>query len=460
MKIAYISQHTIRPLAVQEYENIIFEYNDAAKVLIDFSSLIAFSPDFVVLSVDDGLVKYIDNIPFPVLALPQRCFHKPLRWLHKNTSNCELLKTNAYLLNTVDRDYDDRMHFIADFPYGKAGIDRIQKEIRVFANALQGKRKKCLVLDLDNVLWGGVIGEEGITLSRDGLGRIYYEFQKSIKVLMESGIILAVCSKNNPGIIQTIDLHPDMVLRSNDFASIKINWNNKADNIREITSELNIGLDSIVFFDDSEFERGCVRSLLPSVSVPKLPNDPVDYCRFLAEFDEFECLQVTSADVSRNKLYVQNQQRKKLSQGMDYIEFLKKLWIQVIIKQNHQDIDRIVQLTQRTNQFNFRTKRYIKQEILDFISNGANIFTLEYSDAIGEQGIVGLAIVHDNLLDTFLVSCRVLQKGVESAFLQWILNQYPTIIVEVIPTEKNKLAQDFWQNWSEAKPVDWINING
>ncbi|RDJ35499.1 MAG: HAD-IIIC family phosphatase [Crenarchaeota archaeon] len=452
MKIAYISNHTIKPLALKEFDSVVYEYNECDEIMLDPSGLIRENVDFIVLSIAENLIKYIKNLPLPTLAIPPKPSYKPLRWLEKD-HHCDLEAANTI---SVQLDYDDRMYFLADFPFSKKDINLIQKEIKVFAKAVKGERKKCLVLDLDNVLWGGVADEGGITLSQEGIGRAYFEFQKMIKKLMESGIILTLCSKNNPDVIQIIDSHTDMILKSNDFAAIKINWNNKADNIIEISNELNLGLDSFVFFDDSQFERDCVRNILPMVSVPDLPDDPAYYCKFLSEFDEFECLQYTDLDKERNKLYVQDRKRKELNKGLDYVDYLKKLEIQVDIKQNNQDIDRISQMTQRTNQFNFRTKRYSQKDILSLISNGAKIFTLEYNDIVGSQGIVGLAIIYNNTLDTFLISCRALQRGVEEVFFQWICDKFPSLFIEVIPTKKNKPAQDFMSN---KRSVDWIKIN-
>jgi FkbH-like protein len=477
MRIAYLSDRTISPLVLREYPSIVFEYNACEEQLLQPVALKAFNPSLIIISINQldllknvtSLAKELGSCQFLIFS-SYSFEYKPLQWLdtdrEKFAFNYYLSLFNQLNIFILDMDrmthfsslFDNRMYYLADFPYSRQGIQVIQEHFRSFISAMGNKRKKCLVLDLDNVLWGNLVSEEGLCLSRDGAGKAYYNFQKAIKSLMESGIILCLNSKNDyETTVKVIETHPDMVLRLNDFAAIRINWLDKAQNIVSIAKELNIGLDSMVFLDDSDFERNCVRNLLPVVTVPDLPKDASDYCSFLAQFKGFECLRLSSEDRNRNNSYVQDRERRLLERDMTYEEYLAKLNIVIKVSlngNNSPNIGRISQLTQRTNQFNFRSIRYLEKDIIELINSGAMVYTVEYKDIVGEQGIIGVGIVLDNVLDTFLLSCRVLQRGVESVFLEWLLKKHPSLKVSVIPTEKNKLAQEFVME----KGIGWISV--
>ncbi|MCR4436846.1 MAG: HAD-IIIC family phosphatase [Clostridiales bacterium] len=336
----------------------------------------------------------------------------------------------------------------------------LAKEYMRYILPLKSKTKKCLVLDLDNTLWGGVAGEDGLSgikLDISGAGRAFYDFQQEIVSLHSKGIILAVNSKNNyEDAVNIIENHPHMLLRKKYFSCLKINWQNKADNLKEIANELNIGVDSLVFFDDSPVEREFVKTALPQVTVVEVPEDASKYAEALRELVEFESLSITEEDINRNKMYEESRKRNEILQhSKDLEEFLKNLESKVVIEYaNPFNIPRIAQLTQKTNQFNMTTKRYLVEDIENMAGSGEyKVFSCSVSDKFGDNGIVGVCIVKTEapkaFIDTFLLSCRVLGRNVEFAFLSGIVgilreNGFDSITALYIRTEKNKANQDFY----------------
>ncbi len=265
---------------------------------------------------------------------------------------------------------------------------------------LEGREKKCLILDLDNVMWGGVIGEDGIEnieIGNLGIGKAFTEFQYWLKKLKQRGIILCVCSKNFEAIAkEPFERHPDMILRIDDIAVFLANWENKATNIRHIQQILNIGFDAMVFLDDNPFERNIVRENIPDIIVPELPVDPADYLEFLYKLNLFEASSYSSEDSSRNKLYQIESQRSSLMQNYtnesDFLQSLKML--SEVESFTKFSIPRISQLTLRSNQFNLRTIRYTASE-LEVIAASRDFYTLSFSleDKLGNYGIICAVIL-------------------------------------------------------------------
>ena len=319
------------------------------------------------------------------------------------------------------------------------------------------QRKKCIVLDLDNTLWGGILGEdgiEGIKLSGDYPGKAYHLFQEVLKELRNAGIILTICSKNNEAdALYALENNPFMVLRKEDFSSWRINWNDKASNIKEIADELNIGLDSMVFLDDNPSQRAFIRQVLPMVSVPELPSHPYDlpvFCKDLIE-QFFRVFSVTEEDKKKAEQYRSNALRAQSRREFTDMEsFLESLNIRIRIeKANDFNIPRIAQMTQKTNQFNLTTKRYTESDIRIRVEDGWDIFCISVSDRFGDNGITGCILLHQNVIDSFLLSCRILGKGIEYAFLNSVLaimkNQgVRQISAKYIPTAKNIQVADFY----------------
>jgi FkbH-like protein len=341
---------------------------------------------------------------------------------------------------------------------------------------MQGKFKKCLICDLDNTLWGGVIGDdglEGIQLGHElGVGKIYTEFQLWIKKLKDRGIIICVCSKNNEEIAkEPFEKHPDMILHLDDIAVFQANWGTKIDNIRTIQTILNIGFDAMVFLDDNPFERNIVRENIPDITVPELPEDPADYLEYLYSLNLFETVSYSSNDSNRTKQYQIDSQRVSLQKTFtNEADFLKSLdMISVVKGFDKFNTPRAAQLSQRSNQFNLRTIRYTEADI-EKIGNDSHYksFALSLSDKFGDNGLICVVILEkqdaDTLfVDTWFMSCRVLNRGMENFTLNILVryakkNGFKKIIGEYIPTPKNKLVKDHYINLGFV-PMDEMNRN-
>lgn len=324
--------------------------------------------------------------------------------------------------------------------------------------AVQGKFKKALVLDLDNTLWGGIIGDDGlekIQLGHElGIGKAFTEFQEWVLKMKHRGIILAVCSKNNEDTAkEPFEKHPEMVLKLDDIAVFVANWENKADNIRSIQSILNIGFDSMVFLDDNPFERNIVRENLPDVTVPELPEDPGEYLEFLYGLNLFETASYARSDSDRTKQYQIEAQRSSAQMSFtNENDFLKSLNMESEVRPfEHFNIPRVSQLSQRSNQFNLRTIRYTEADILR-LSEDADYqnFSFTLTDKFGDNGLICVIILKKKdketlFIDTWFMSCRVLKRGMENFTLNTIVdyakdNGFKRIIGEYIPTAKNKMV--------------------
>lgn len=319
------------------------------------------------------------------------------------------------------------------------------------------KRKKCLVLDLDNTLWGGVLGEEGIDgiqVGGDYPGKAFMYFQEALLELNRNGVILTVCSKNNEqDVLDVWEKNPFLILKKDHFATWRINWNDKATNICEIAKELNIGLDSIVFVDDSPTERLLVRQLLPMVEVPDFPGQPYELPVFFQKLvkDYFKVYSITNEDREKTEQYKANTYRiREQGRFADFTEFLRSLDIHLTIEgANDFNIPRIAQMTQKMNQFNMTTKRYTDADIRRFQQEGWRIWCLSVSDKFGYSGITGCIMVNGSEIDTLLLSCRVLGKGIELAFVKTVLGLLREEgLIEVkasyLPTAKNNQVSDFY----------------
>jgi len=330
-------------------------------------------------------------------------------------------------------------------------------------NVLNGKIKKCVVLDLDNTTWGGIIGDDGIEniqIGSLGIGKAFTEFQYWIKKLKERGIIIAVCSKNTESVAkEPFEKHPDMVLRLDDIAIFTANWGNKVDNIRSIKELLNIGFDSMVFLDDNPFERNIVRENIPEILVPELPEDPAEYLEFLYSLNIFETTAVSSEDKERTKLYQIEAQRNVIQkQFANEDDFLKSLEMKSIVEPfNKFNIPRVSQLSQRSNQFNLRTIRYSESEIEKIsTSNLYRTFSFSLEDKFGDNGLICVIILKcisptELFIDTWFMSCRVLKRGMEGFVLNTIVdfglkNGIKQIIGEYLPSPKNDMVKDHYQN--------------
>ena len=350
----------------------------------------------------------------------------------------------------------------------------VAKETIDIIAAMNGHSKKCVILDLDNTVWGGVIGDDGIEniqIGSLGIGKAFTEFQYWIKKLKNRGIIIAVCSKNTESVAkEPFEKHPDMVLRLDDIAVFIANWENKADNIRQIQCILNIGFDSMVFLDDNPFERNIVRENIPGITVPELPVDPADYLEYLYTLNLFETISYSNEDTERTKLYQVEAQRTILQQKFtNEDEFLESLNMLSLVEPfNKFNIPRVAQLSQRSNQFNLRTIRYTESDI-ELLSNSDNFYTFAFTleDKFGDNGLICVVIMKKEtekkvFIDTWFMSCRVLKRGMEHFVLNTIANfaaekGFEMIQGEYLPTAKNEMVKDHYQNLGfENRDNTWI----
>lgn len=341
--------------------------------------------------------------------------------------------------------------------------------------ALQGDIKKCIVLDLDNTTWGGVIGDDGlenIQIGSLGIGKAFTEFQYWIKKLKNRGVIIAVCSKNTESVAkEPFDKHPDMVLHLDDIAVFMANWENKVDNIRQIQSILNIGFDSMVFLDDNPFERNIVRENLPEVCVPELPEDPAEYLEYLYSLNLFETVSFSNEDSERTKLYQIEAQRVKVKRNFTDVDgFLKNLkMVSKIESFNTFNTPRVAQLSQRSSQFNLRTIRYTNVDV-ERISNSKDYVTFSFTleDKFGDNGLICVLILYKEnnetlFIDTWLMSCRVLKRGMEDFVLNQIVafaktNGFTSLKGEYLPTSKNEMVRHHYQNLGFNKIEHYYNL--
>lgn len=369
---------------------------------------------------------------------------------------------SAYGINSL---VDEKFWYLGRIKYTNIAFIQIAKYLKSLINAISGKTKKVLVLDLDNTLWGGIIGEDGlhgIQLSEDGIGKVYRDFQKIIKQLKSLGILLAICSKNNEtDVLEAFGSHKMMILKMKDFVAKRINWDNKVENIRSVAKDLELGLDSFVFIDDNPVEREFVKQNIPGLSVPEFPKDIEQLNKWFINdvvFQYFSKVTLTNEDKEKTKQYERNSKRKVLEASLDLGDYIKSLEIKLSVSiDDKNQVQRISQLTQKTNQFNLTTKRYTESEIKKFMNNKlSHVFSLEYSDKYGNEGIIAASIIEINqkniaFIDTFLMSCRVIGRNIEFSFLQKIIEklsaQYNTNMfkAEYIPTTKNILAKEFYK---------------
>ena len=350
----------------------------------------------------------------------------------------------------------------AKLPFSNTCLPLYAEHVGRLIGALRGKSRKCLVLDLDNTVWGGVIGDdglEGIQIAQgDGTGEAFLSVQRFALDLRERGIVLAVSSKNND---ETARLpfknHPEMLLREQHFAVFQANWNDKATNIKAIAEDLSLGIDSIVLLDDNPVERGLVRELLPEVAVPELPADPALYTRTLAAAGYFEAISVSAEDMKRAEFYRDNARRVTLLKQTGGVDaYLASLNMEITFQPFDQTgRARVTQLINKSNQFNLTTRRYTESEVAAAQGDGkALTMQVRLSDRFGDNGMISVVICREQSprtweIDTWLMSCRVLGRRVENMVLLQVLDNarragISRLTGRYVPTEKNSLVRDHY----------------
>ncbi len=360
---------------------------------------------------------------------------------------------------------DDRMWYIGRIGISEELLPKLSMEYLRYIKALKGQTKKCVVLDLDNTLWGGIVGEdgpEGLQLGTSGIGNAFNSFQEALLQLSQRGILLAIASKNNPAdALEVLEKHPEMVLRPVNFAAMRINWTDKPTNLREIARELNIGVDSLVFLDDNPVERSLMRQMLPEVLTVEMPSDPAQYRRTLLNLPDFEMLRITEEDLARARMYQEQQAREQFQQKYEgdsggVEKFLYDLQMRVqVARGDNITLPRIAQLINKTNQFNLTTRRYTEAEVREMAgsSDKYRIYGIKVVDRFGDNGLTGVVIAETQAenwrVDTLLLSCRVMGRTVETALINYLIEQAQAagatrLEGQYIPTAKNSVVSKFY----------------
>ena len=366
--------------------------------------------------------------------------------------------------------YDERKWLTMRMPIAANCLIHLANEWLRFIHPLTGKVCKALVIDLDNTLWGGVIGEDGMSGIKLGLeypGAAYQALQRAILDLYQRGIILAVCSKNNlSDAMEALERHPGMLLHPQHFAALRINWNDKAQNLREIAAELNVGTDALAVLDDNPVERQWIRSQLPEVTVIDLPDDPMDYVQALRDSPVFERLSLSGEDRGRGRYYADQRLRTELKQSTTSLEdFYWSLLMEVEVSLvTPETLARVAQLTQKTNQFNLTARRYSEQQITEMAADPDwRVYSMRVRDRFGDNGLVGVAITHYQgqacEIDTFLLSCRVIGRTVETVLLATVAEQAriegaQRLVGWFLPTKKNVPAREFYRSHGSTCILD------
>lgn len=363
-----------------------------------------------------------------------------------------------------ERFFDRRNWYFARFPFAPRAALELARRVVAHGVVIKRPKLKVIALDADNTLWGGVIGEdglEGIALGPDYPGRCFVDFQRRILGLQQRGFILALCSKNNPADVeQVFREHPHMLLKESHFAAMQVNWNPKIDNLNALAEELNVGVDSFILVDDSDYECAAVRRELPQVEVVQTPSRPIDVPFCLDRVARLEILSLTAEDRKKTAMYAEERERRELKrtmegQGIDLGQYLRSLGMRMSVRMNDAaQTKRLAQLTQKTNQFNLTTRRYDEAAMQDMIENASwTVSHFSLADSFGDSGVVGLALIrhdhpHSATLDSFMMSCRVIGREAEGTFLDVLLaglqeRGVRELIADYIPTPKNVLARNF-----------------
>jgi FkbH-like protein len=394
-------------------------------------------------------------------------------YLRLNLDLLQLLRPNsrAFLLD-LDRVasrvgksamFSPQMYYLARMEWEERLLPELADELTRYVRALLGRTRKCLVLDLDNTLWGGVLGEEGPAGIKVGPGdpesEAYLSFQHQVRALKSRGVILAIASKNNlEDVTEAFASRKDMPLKLDDFSAIEINWNNKHESLLKIAEGLNIGPESLVFVDDSPAECALVRQMLPEVTVVQLPPDPADFADLIKRIPEFETLQITEEDRRKARQYFENRKRRDRQRMFgDTRAYLRSLETKVTVRRpSPGDVPRIHQLFLKTNQFNLTTRRYSRSNVARFLSEPRHeLYVVDASDHFGDMGTIGLVLIDtaadEPSIDSFLMSCRAMGREIETAIMNSIKHVYltpgrvPALRAVYVPTAKNSPAKCFYE---------------
>lgn len=400
-------------------------------------------------------------------------FNEALRQVAASFPNVRIIDTVAVVAAVgAGRAFDRRFYYKGKAPYSAAFLDELARRVGAASRGFGGHFYKALVIDCDNTLWGGVIGEDqlaGIQLGpHDYPGNVYWRVQNEIVALERSGVLLVLCSKNNPeDVDEVFAKHPDCVLKPSHIILKKVNWQDKATNLREISAELNIGLDSLVFLDDSDFECSGVRAQLPMVRTFQVPSTLSEYPRVFEEIKElFLAGAVSGESASKTEQYRQRAEAETLKASFgSQEEFLASLGLEIdIARDARASIPRISELTQKSNQFNVTTRRYGVGEITQLMDAASStVYSVVVRDKFGSAGLTGIIIMRWEgrraVVDSFLMSCRVIGRGIEFAVWNDVIADARArgcseFVAQYVPTRKNALVKDFFDRLGLPATVD------
>ena len=377
-----------------------------------------------------------------------------------------------WVLSSVgyDHAFDPRMDLHARQPFSAQAISRLGEHLGRALAAAFVARKKCLVLDCDNTLWGGTVGEDGldgIALGGHYPGNAYVAFQEEVLGLHKRGVILAIASKNNESdVVEVLDSHPHQVLRSEHFSAKRITWGDKATSLCELATELGIGLDSLVLVDDSEVECALVRQACPEVEAVLAPSDPMQLAGLVRRLHQFDALRLSDEDLNRGELYLaQNRRGEAQRHAATMDEFLRSLKMALVIEPvRPASIGRVAQLTQRTNQFNLTSRRYGESEIRTFVERSdREAYSVQLRDRFGTYGICGVALLEIQpdavVIDTLLLSCRVIGRAVENVVVPFLQQRAAShgarrLLADYVPTKKNAQVRDLYGRFGFDKQYE------
>ena len=397
---------------------------------------------------DDTIMHLKKNISLDLKSY----FLNELYNLSKNFKNLFIFDLDKIFSYTgLKNCFSYRNYYLMNCRLSSEGLNILSKQIDKILININSTTKKVLILDCDNTIWGGVIAEDGLSkiqIGQDGVGKAFKDFQKVIKLIKNRGILIALASKNEKkDVLNVVKKHRSMILRDEDITSYKVNWDDKSKNIYDLSQELMLGLDSFVFWDDNPIEREKVRKKLPSVDVIEPDEDVSEWPKQLSEYLGFLKHSNLKEDIKKTEQYKQRDnflEKKKLFD--DEIKYLKSINVRINIeKLNESNIDRAVQLTNKTNQFNLTTKRYTHSDIINLSKNG-DVFLVKLKDIYGDHGIISLMIVKKfndlAYIDTFLLSCRILGRYVENYLLNFlkkysIKKKLNGVLIQFIKTNKN-----------------------
>lgn len=371
--------------------------------------------------------------------------------------NIYLLDVSRYMRGAAP--VNSKLYYTAKVPYALDVFKSAAQDLKYSLDGLRGKARRVLVLDLDNTMWGGVLGDvgtDGIILGgHDHAGEAFIDFQRVVKSLANRGVALAIASKNyEENALKVFDEHPEMLIRRADLSAWRINWNDKAQNISDIADELNLGLSSFVFIDDNPLERARVSEALPEVFVPEWPVDPAQYADALRALQCFNVPSVSLEDSQRTKMFAAERERKELKAALSHDEWLKTIAMQINIEPAAaSNLSRIVQLINKSNQFNARNRRVSEAEVLEWQKNtGAGLWAFRVSDKYGDSGLTGVisSVITDEIchITDFVMSCRVMGRGVEQAMLGNVIgfaqeHGSVEVVCDFLMTERNDPMRDF-----------------